>query len=184
MRLSSLALASVAVLSLAACQPSGPGSSTSSLASSVEGWQTVSVADAYAYQVPAAWKGEVSLAPDGQHISRYAGTKGETVQTYDMDAQGAVNVGEYLQKLDATRATGYEGQPSTEIRETKRVSVDGEPGAERREYGLASGFEMEVTYVLKDGRIYVVSTWHEGNETLTADDVAMHQQIAKTLAVK
>ncbi len=185
MHIRSLALASLSVLALAACQPSTTGGSSSSkAAASVDGWQTVNVGNAYAYQVPADWTGEVSLAPDGQHVSRYAAGDGMTVQTYETDAEGAVNVGEYLRKLDAKRATSYEGQPSTEVRETKRVSVGGKSGAERREYGLASGFESEVTYVLEGGKVYAVTTWHEGEETLSADDIAFHGKVAATLAIK
>ncbi len=186
MRLRSLALASLSLVTLAACQSvSVPGGSASSKnAASVAGWQTVDVAGSYAYQLPSDWTGDVSLAPDGQHVSRYSGSDGMTVQTYDSDAEGSVNIGEYLKKLDDKRATSYEGKPSTEVRETKRVSIAGEPGAERREYGLASGFEAEVTYVLKGGKVYVLSTWHDGNESLSADDVAFHGKVAATLTVQ
>ncbi len=182
----SLVAVSALTLAFAACTPaatvpSGGSSSSAPQSGTTVGWKVVgNPGGKYEVQVPAAWVGEIQS--DGQYALNYSGTNG-TMQAYVAYAQGAMNISSYLQKLDAARATGYEGQPSHEVKDTGHVTIDGTPGAQRREYALAAGFEMEVTYVLKNDKVYTLSTWHEGNEMLTADDIAFHAQMAKTMKI-
>lgn len=90
-------------------------------------------------------------------------------------------ISEAVDARNAAAATGYEGQPSIKVEESRTITINGQEAVERREEYLAAGFEVISTYLLNRGQLYIFTMSPDDAEGLPANQISLHQKIMETV---
>ena len=119
-------------------------------------WKTYTN-DLYGYTIkfPKNWV-PVEHASNVQNVDSWKAPDGSTIQILVTELESSLTLDQYLERLDQTNSTGWEGKPAVNVIHVKRgLTVGSEPAVQRTEDMLAAGFTTTSTYV-KNGK-YVYS---------------------------
>lgn len=136
--------------------------------SSVSDWQTYSNPD-YSFNYPQG----LVVINNGLILSQ------DNKIFFTKVSDSSKTITEYLVKQDKISSTAWEGQPSIQVKNTKKTIINGLNCIQRQEYLLAADFGVISTYFKNGNNIYKIQFQSVPNNS-TESDIFMFNQILST----
>jgi hypothetical protein len=130
---------------------------------------------------PAVWQSTVSTE-SGRLIELVGGSEGR-LRIYSIAIPTNQELEAYLGQKDLLNATGYEGQPSTVVHSSNRLTIDGLPAIEREETWNAAGFtKILVTYLKRGDKVIVLQQLPISDDGgVSSAERSLYRQIVRSL---
>ena len=97
------------------------------------------------------------------------------------------SLSQYLEQVDLSRSTAWEGSPSVDVLGSRDTTLDGQIAVLRKEFLTAAGFAALATYAIKNDTVYTFTMHFQGisseQAALPAEDVALYEQILGTIVL-